>query len=321
MTPNQSNPALSGQESGIFDFGEEAVTMPQLSIPGIPDEDDARALLADLLHESRLYHLSKDYKDLLDFVAKLPNFAPFNAFLLNVQKPGLRFAASKFDWHQRFGREVREGARPLVILWPFGPIALVYDVDDTEGYPLPDSVLHAFSAMGSMTKSQISEFQFLLLRQGIELKLIEYGDGHAGHIKTEQKKEGMEIIERSTDAKRRPAYQIRVNSKHDPNVQFVTLIHELAHLFLGHLGPDKYLKIGERHSVTHGQVELEAESVAYLVCKRYGVESKSEAYLADYVKDHTTMENIHFYMIMKAAGQIETVLDIGDMVSFGPRKL
>lgn len=301
--------------------------MPQLSIPGIPDEDNVKSLLDNLLNESRLYHSSKDYKELLDFVIKLPNFAPFNAFLLNVQKPGLRFAASKYDWRTRFSREVKEEARPLVILWPFGPVAFVYDVDDTEGDPLPDSVLHAFRATGSLTKSQIVEFQFLLSRQGIELKLIEYGDAHAGHIQTGQKqegakpqKEGTEIIERSTDAKNRPAYRVRVNGKHDPNVQFVTLIHELAHLYLGHLGPDKYLKIGDRYSLTHAQVELEAESVAYLVCQRNGVESNSEAYLADYVKTHTTTDDIHFYMIMKAAGQIETVLQLGDMVSFGPRK-
>lgn len=293
--------------------------MPQMSIPGIPDEDAAKSLLANLLNESRLYHQSKDYKELLEFVTRLRNFAPFNAFLLNLQKPGLRFAASKFDWHQHFGREVREGARPLVILWPFGPIALVYDVDDTEGYPLPDSVLHAFRATGDLTKSQILGFQFLLSRQGIELKMIEYGDGHAGHIQPEQKKEGTEIIERSTDAKKRPTYRIRVNSKHDPNVQFVTLIHELAHLYLAHLGPDKYLKIGERRSMTHEQVELEAESVAYLVCKRNGVESQSEVYLHNFVKEYKIIENLDLYMLLKAAGQIETLLQLGGMVSFGPR--
>ncbi len=294
--------------------------MPQMRFSSVPDDETAKSLLANLLDESRLYHLSKDYKDLLDFVTKLRNFAPFNAFLLNLQKPGLRFAASQYDWRRRFGREVREGARPLVILWPFGPVALVYDVDDTEGPPLPDSVLHAFQAAGDLTKNHILNFTILLKKQGIEVKLIEYGDGHAGHIQAEERREGTEVIERSTDDKKHPAYRIRVNSKHDPNVQFVTLIHELAHLYLGHLGPDKYLKIGERESLTHEQVELEAESIAYLVCKRYGVESKSEAYLVDFAKANISTGNIHFYMIMKAAGQIETLLNLGDMVSFGPRK-
>lgn len=38
--------------------------MPQLSLPGIPDVNAAKSLLANLLNESRLYHSSKTYKEL-----------------------------------------------------------------------------------------------------------------------------------------------------------------------------------------------------------------------------------------------------------------
>jgi hypothetical protein len=41
----------------------------------------ARSLLDQLLTDSRLYTKSKDYKELLDFVVRLRNFAPFNAML------------------------------------------------------------------------------------------------------------------------------------------------------------------------------------------------------------------------------------------------
>src|SRR5437879_11391546 len=51
-----------------------------------------------------------------------------------------RFAASAFDWRERFGRKPKEGARPLLILWPFGPVALVYDLMDTDGRDLPRDV-------------------------------------------------------------------------------------------------------------------------------------------------------------------------------------
>src|SRR3954447_25115351 len=66
------------------------------------ENETARSLLDQLLTDSRLYTQSKDYKELLDFVARMRNFAPFNAMLLQIQKPGLRFAASEFDWEQRF---------------------------------------------------------------------------------------------------------------------------------------------------------------------------------------------------------------------------
>jgi hypothetical protein len=91
------------------------------------ETDGARSLLDQLLTDSRLYTKSKHYKQLLDFVVHLRNFAPFNAMLLQVQKPGLRYAASAHDWRVRFGRTPIEGARPMLILWPFGPVALVYD--------------------------------------------------------------------------------------------------------------------------------------------------------------------------------------------------
>ena len=41
-------------------------------------------------------------------------------------------------------------------------------------------------------------------------------------------------------------------------------------------GENKKLNIPERPRPAHAQEELEAESVAYLVCARNGVESKSQ---------------------------------------------
>jgi hypothetical protein len=117
-----------------------------------------RSLLDQLLADSRLYVESQSYKDLLDFVVRLRNFAPFNAMLLQVQKPGLSYAASARDWRERFGRAPKEGARPLLILWPFGPVALVYDVLDTEGEPLPKDVA-SFFALGSDRRGQIEVFR------------------------------------------------------------------------------------------------------------------------------------------------------------------
>jgi hypothetical protein len=122
------------------------------------DPDTARALLDQLFENSRLYTRSSDFMALLDFVIKLRNFAPFNAMLLQVQKPGLSYAASADDWAERFGRYPKPGARPLLIMWPFCPVALVYDVLDTEGRALPEDVSF-FVARGDMTLDRIREFQ------------------------------------------------------------------------------------------------------------------------------------------------------------------
>ena len=71
----------------------------------------ARSLLDGLIEKSRLYKSSGDYRDLLNFVVRLRKFAPFNAMLLHVQKPGLLYAASEQDWRAEFRAEA-EGRRP-----------------------------------------------------------------------------------------------------------------------------------------------------------------------------------------------------------------
>ncbi|NYT46641.1 MAG: ImmA/IrrE family metallo-endopeptidase [Candidatus Methanofishera endochildressiae] len=142
-------------------------------------------------------------------------------------------------------------------------------------------------------------------------QLIEYGSAKAGFVQ-----KVLEVGRQSSDAKQQPEYRIRLNEKDNPNVQFATLIHELAHLYLGHLGGDKYLKIKDRSRTVHSERELEAESVSYIVCCRNGVKSKAESYLADYVEQNTTVDSIDLYTLLKVAGQIETLLGLAEHTKF-----
>lgn len=260
----------------------------------------ARTLLDQLLADSRLYRQGGDYKALLDFVVRLRNFAPFNAMLLQVQKPGLSYAASARDWLERFGRQPKEGARPLLILWPFGPVALVYDVMDTEGDPLPEDVA-SFFARGAIDQNRLQSFQSLMRKKSIEWYGVDAGDHMAGSIR---------VVRRGSNDKEATLYWIYINRNHIPAVQFVTLTHELAHLFLGHLGRDKMLNIPQRRMPEFEQRELEAESVAYIVCERNGVRSKSQTFLSNFVDANTTVNHLDVYQVMRAAGQVETLLGL-----------
>lgn len=261
----------------------------------------ARSLLDQLLEDSRLYKSGADYKQLLDFVVRLRNFAPFNAMLLQIQKPGLMYAASARDWRERFGLEVLEDARPLLILWPFGPVALVYDVLDTCGPALPEDV-SPFIAYGVFDADRLLEFEILLSKKQIRWVHLDAGEGKAGSIR---------CVSRAGKSDQASLYEMRINEKHEPAVKFATVIHELAHLCLGHLGKDVNLKIPARPHLSHAQVELEAESVAYIVCQRNGIKPKSESYLSKYVGQDTTTDNLDLYQIMRAAGQAETLLGLG----------
>jgi len=268
--------------------------------------DATRSLLDQLLEDSRLYRSSKDYKDLLDFVVRLRNFAPFNAMLLQVQKPGLSYAASARDWRERFGRQPRTEARPLLILWPFGPVALVYDVQDTEGNSLPEDV-SSFVARGPVDDSMLQNFQPLLRKRNIDLGWVDAGDHKAGVIR---------VVRRAINDTESTQYRIHINRNHGAPVKFTTLAHELGHLALGHLGPERKWNIPQRPALSNAQEEMEAESVAYIVCERNGVKSKSQSYLSNFVDANTTISTLDVYQVMRAAGLVEAMLGLAAHARF-----
>jgi hypothetical protein len=270
-------------------------------------DEPTRSLLDQLLEDSRLYKSSKDYKALLDFVVQLRNFAPFNAMLLQVQKPGLTYAASARDWQERFGRHPKAEARPLLILWPFGPVALVYDAQDTEGEDLPEDV-SSFVARGPIDQSTLQGLHLKLKRKNIELDWFDAGDGKAGFVR---------VVRRAADDREVTQYCIKLNRNHSAPAQFATLAHELGHLALGHLGSDKKLNVPERAGLSHPQEELEAESVAYVVCERQNVRPRSQTYLSRFVDSNTTVEDLDVYQIMRAAGQVEAMLGLTSHTRFG----
>lgn len=142
-----------------------------------PEPAVEKSLLAELLEKSRSYHGTQEFRALLDFAVAMRNFAPFNAFLLSLQRPGLPFSASAYDWEKRHGRTIREGAFPLIILWPFGPVALVYDLEDTVGPELPVAVARAYWATGEITARRMGYFAHQLASKGIDAQFISYGDG------------------------------------------------------------------------------------------------------------------------------------------------
>lgn len=260
----------------------------------------ARSLLDQLLADSKLYTHSKSYFELLAFIGRLRNFAPFNAMLLHVQKPGISYAASARDWRERFGRTIKENARPLLILWPFGPVAMVYDQLDTEGQALPEDA-SAFHVRGNMDPVILEECLQRCRHGRIKIEFMDKGDFAAGYIRIKDSESDEAVAQ----------YSMCINRNHSVSVQFVTLAHELGHLFLGHLGPNRPLRIPSRLGLTLDQREFEAESVAYMVGLRHGVAPKSHTYLSKYVAADASLEQFDLYPILRAAGQVETLLKLG----------
>lgn len=273
------------------------------------EEEADRALIDQLIADTRLYDTAPKLKALLDFTARLRNIAPFNAMLLNVQKPGLTFAASRDDWARRFGRKPKPEARPLVVLRLFGPVDFVYDVQDLEGNPLPADIF-SFPTEGEVPKFYLEGIARRLSKFAIDLRWIDSGDASAGHAVC-RKPHG--------DKTRFETFDVGVNRNHQPATKVVTLAHELAHIYLGHCGGDAHRKVASYRPASLAIREVEAETVAYVVARRTALKPLSEDYLQRY---QGAFEEIDVHRILKVALAVEKALDLPFMEvrPFGPHR-
>ncbi len=197
--------------------------------PANAEDEQTRALIDQLIADTRLYDSAGAVKELLDFTVKLRHIAPFNAMLLHVQKPGLTFAARAKDWQERFRRRPKRHARPLVVLRNFGPVDFVYDVLDTEGEPLPEAAF-SFPTLGTVPTGWPSAAELRLRdKSAIHVLWLDRGDGSAGHAR---------LLTRHGDKNRLERFEVGINRNHPAATQVVTLAHELAHIYLGHCGAD-----------------------------------------------------------------------------------
>jgi hypothetical protein len=94
------------------------------------DQDSARAALDELFTLARKYNSSDAYLELMRFVGRFRFYSPFNAMLIYTQMPGALFVCTALRWRRDYHREIKIGARPIVILQPMGPILFVFDVSD-----------------------------------------------------------------------------------------------------------------------------------------------------------------------------------------------
>ncbi|MGB4781281.1 MAG: hypothetical protein WBH61_04540, partial [Candidatus Methylomirabilis sp.] len=245
----------------------------------------------ELFTRSKEYQKTRSYLDLLDFINRFPRLSPYNAFLIHLQHPGVQFVATAAEWNQTFNRKVNFDARPLVILVPFGPVGLVYDLEDTEGGPLPDTITNPFRTVGTLPQKVYDFTTQNMIRDGIKYVETDYGKGLAGRA-----------VRFYPDL-----FSVHLNQTLGLTEKYSTLIHELGHIYSGHLGSSREYWWPERDGVVAESREMEAETISFLVCKRMEITTSSEAYLADYVNRHEVMPGISLETILTVAGYIENM--------------
>lgn len=228
---------------------------------------------------------SAEFKEMLQFLGKFHNYSYQNSILIQLQKPDATYVAGYKQWQDKFNRHVKKGERAISILAPFTykkkitaeknisgqlkeiekevkriyfrPVN-VFDVSQTEGDPMPDldiSVADDYSRLYNPL-AQYTEFKEIILTLK---RLPEALKGYS---------RGGEIV---------------LNKILNQTERAGVLVHELGHELLHKDGSSELSKEVK---------EMEAEAAAFVVMDHYGVDIKSDKYLALYKESYDLKQSL-----------------------------
>lgn len=267
----------------------------------------------------------------LEFVTKFRRMSIWNARMVYIQRPGARAVASEYEW-DRMGRHVLPDAVPIIILWPFRPICFVYELADTGPLLERENPNDPFFVEGELQPRTLAT----LIRELEKQKLF--------RVKTEFRRHGYDSAgtaalygvdgNRGVDAQNGlgpsaddvqtvasvvegvRVYGVVINDRMTLPERFVTLAHELGHIFCGHLGACQSTGARanesgwpDRTRLSHSEREIEAEAVAYLVAARAGLKPASASYLGSHAKV-VDLSKVDVDTIVRAAARIERLAGI-----------
>lgn len=257
----------------------------------------------ELLKQSRRFKNSAEFTKFFDFVARFDHYSRYNTMLVYIQNKAVTFFGGVTFWKKEFNRTLKEDARPYIILAPNGPMMLVYDIFETEGKESPEEFLEKglgrkpFEVKGYLDKEIFERAMDEASGWGIKVRYKPLSYFNAGYVTTIFKGP-LEIC-------------LKEGLRREENL--AVLIHELAHLFLGHTGHEylqynkgkvKPIKIHQRN-ISYTAGELEAEAVSYLICRKLGLQSKSAEYIAGYITCDKDLLEFSYETVIKAADKIE----------------
>lgn len=271
-----------------------------------------------LFEDIRLFRSSAEARKLLDFIVRFPDLAPFNALLVHMQRPGCQYATTAREWAKRYGRRVRFDARPIVILMPFRPVEYVFDICDTEPIPnfrgerpeIPFLATNPFRTSGEVPEDIWRRTLDNLPKEGVGVSRGDFGSSQGGQIIKLKDKYFTYLREKAIKI----PYAVEISDRMDRTEAYATLTHELGHLFCDHFDELEAELGGEENGAPKGWKrerrrvrEFEAECVSWIVCKRLGVETRSDAYLNSYLRENETIPPIGVQKALKVAGKIEAM--------------
>ena len=268
---------------------------------------------------------SERFKEYLKTMSKFYNYSFNNTLLIAMQKPDATLIAGYTAWQRNFDRHGMKGEKGIKILAPapykvqeerekLDPatqkpvldkdgkpvtetvevtrpafkVVSVFDVSQTDGKELPDI---AVDELTGSVENYAAFFDALKELSPVPIAFENITDGAKGYFSHVENRiaiqEGMSEIQ-----------------------TIKTAIHEIAHAKLHAVTPGE--KVAPEDKKDRRTKEVEAESVAYTVCQRYGIETSdySFGYIAGWSSDKETKElKGSLETIRKTAAEMITGID------------
>jgi len=278
------------------DFAESLLESEDLIEALRGDEAPKKEIISSidsLLRQSAAYRTTDNFKEMIGFMGKFRDYAPFNNMLVRLQNPTCGFYATERDWRARFNRTLIEDARPMLILAPMHPVICVYDLDQTEGPDLPKEINDFATFEGEFDPAHLNlAVENAATRDRIRIDFKHLSSTNAGFATFARGCDGWKM-------------RIAIHNDLDLPSRLGVVCHELAHIYLGHLGSDKDHWWPSRRDLGRSASEIEAESVAFIVSTRLGLQGTSPEYVSRHIGTESIPSAVSLDLIAKVAHRVE----------------
>ena len=244
---------------------------------------------------------SENYKDYLNFCARLPRYSVNNQILIMLQKPDATMCQSFGGWKD-MNRFVKKGEKGIRILAP-APYKMQKEQDktdafghtilDKDGEPVKETVEITVNAFKPVSTFDISQTEGEPVPTIGVNELTGSVEGYETLLEAIKEAVPVPISFENIESGAKGFYHLEENrivvQEGMSEAQTVkTLLHEASHQAIH--SREAQNASGEIKS--KNQKETEAESVAYVVCKHYGIDTGdySFAYVATWSADKEVPE-------------------------------
>ena len=280
----------------LFPSGDSSKSADRL----IPRESNA---LDEMFTANHRFRSSSAYMDLLRFISRFPKYSPFNGLLLYLQNPDIKTVATAGTWQRQYNRGIKYGARPLMILAPMSPVRFLFDLTDTEGETAMIHETLDHKQTGQLTEDVLDHTLHNCTLNGIIAREVQLAPKTASNLISVTDDSFHEY--KALEVEPHMNFLILLNESLDLEEKYAGLVCELGRVFCGHFGVGKNAWWPDRKDISPGIYDIEADSVAFLVCRRKRLEACSDGFLAAYRKSDQNMPIIGFSAVLNATSYIE----------------